>query len=174
MQTYSLGFDPATLRERVDLDAARNRLDELGEERSLSALSEKVGLLRVLGRLDEAMDVANEAVRQARFGGDRERLVQTRIERALVQQFSGKLEPALAELGECSTEANAHGWSATEAYALQHRGEVAFELDRLDDAARDLNDALIIRIRDHSSADEVDCTMLALGVILALSDSRSG
>ena len=36
-------------------------------------------LLRLLGRLDEAYEVANEAVRQARFTGDREQLLGARI-----------------------------------------------------------------------------------------------
>lgn len=172
METYVRGFDPVTLRETVDIEAAERRLSELGEERSLSALGERAGLLRLVGRLDEALEVATEAVRQARFDGDRERLVKARIRHALVLQFQGKHEAALAELSDCATEAASQGWTETEAYALQHRGKVHFEQDRLDDAARDLNDALIIRIRDHASPELVDSTMFALGVVLTLADSR--
>ena len=51
-------------------------------------------LLRLLGRLDEAYEVANEAVRQARFTGDREQLLGARIRRAQVLQYQGKYEEA--------------------------------------------------------------------------------
>lgn len=54
------------MRERVDLRAAGARLDELGSLRSMSALNEKTVLLRLLGRLDEALTIGTEAVRQAR------------------------------------------------------------------------------------------------------------
>ena len=172
MTTYVRGFDTATLRETVDLAAVESRLAELGGERSLSALGERAGLLRVAGRLDEALEVATEAVKQARFDGERERLAKARIRRALVLQYQGKLDAAIAEFTECATEANGAGWTETEGYALEHRGKARFEQDRLDDAARDLNDALIIRIRDHASPDLVDGTMFALGVVLSLSDSR--
>ena len=47
-----IGYDAVTLREKVDLRAAGDRLNELGELRSLSALNEKVALFRFLGRLD--------------------------------------------------------------------------------------------------------------------------
>lgn len=172
MSTYLLGIEPSTLRERADLAAVDQRLLELGEERSLSALGERTDLLRLAGRIDEAMDVANEAVRQARFDGERERLVAARIRRAVVQQYSAKPDAALVELSECATEAANYGWAQTEALALQHRGTVNFELDRLDDAVRDLNDALIIRIRLNASPEQIDSTMIALGVLLELSDRR--
>ena len=69
-----LGYDPVTLREKVDLQAAGERLDEIGGQRNTDALNEKVGLLRLVGRIDEAWDMANDALRQARFSGDREEL----------------------------------------------------------------------------------------------------
>ena len=52
-----LGYDPETLREQVDLDACDARLAELGDQRSLQALLERVWLLKVPGRLDDALDV---------------------------------------------------------------------------------------------------------------------
>ncbi len=100
-----LGYDPSTLRERVDLRAAGERLDELGSLRSLSALNEKTVLLRLLGRLDDAIVVGNEAVRQARFTGDREQLLGARIRRAQVLQYQGKLDEAIVELTGCVDEA---------------------------------------------------------------------
>lgn len=173
MYDYYLGIDPVTLRERVDLVAAEQRLEDIGPERSLTALNERATLLRFLGRLDEAMDVANEAVRQARFGADRERLTRARIRHALVVQFSGKHEAALVELSDCVNEAEKHGWSDCEAFALQHRAKVYFELGRNDEAAQDLSDALIIRIRERAPADQIDSTMMAIGTVIAARDAAS-
>lgn len=169
----TVGLDPQTLRERVNADAVADRLSELGDQRSLSALGERVALLRFSGRLDEAMELANEAVFRARSDGERERLVAARIRRAQVQQFAGKLDAALAELSDCVTEASNHGWNETEGTALQYRGAVHFELGQLDDAARDLDDALKIRIRLHSSPDEIDTTMTALAVARDRRDGRA-
>ena len=66
--------------------------------RSLSALNEKAVLLRLLDRLDEAYQVANEAVRQARFTGDREQLLGARVRRAQVLQYQGKADEAKSNL----------------------------------------------------------------------------
>ena len=173
MSTYVVGIEPTTLREAVDPVAAAARLEELGNERSLSALGERVDLLRLTGRIDEAMDVANEAVRQATFDGERERLVTARMRRAVVKQHAGKLEAALIELSECASEAADYGWNETEGAALHHRGTVNFELDKIDDAARDLSDALICRIRANGTPAEIDNTMIAIGVVLQVSDSRA-
>jgi tetratricopeptide (TPR) repeat protein len=159
-----LGYDPATLREKVDLAAIGERLRELGDQRSAAALNEKVGLLRLAGQLDDAMDVANEAVRQARFGGDREQLLLARVRRAQVLQFMGKLDNALIDLSDCVREANAHEWAAAEAFALQHRGKVYFDQKEYPAALRDFRDALTIRVRIKSSPEQVDSSMVAIAV----------
>src|SRR5690606_37279772 len=132
--------DPVSLREKVDLQALGARLDELGPLRSSAALNEKVGLLRLAGRLDEAMEVANAAVRMARFGGDREELVLARVRRAQVLQFLGKLDTALVDLSDCVTEAGSHDWPNAEAFALQNRGKVWFEMKEYEKALRDFRD----------------------------------
>ncbi|MDI2098521.1 tetratricopeptide repeat protein [Ruicaihuangia caeni] len=159
-----LGYDPVTLREKVDLQALGARLEEIGELRSTSALNEKVGLLRLAGQLDEALDVANAAVRLARFGGDREELVLARVRRAQVQQYQGKYETALVELTDCANEANAHDWPAAEAFALQHRGKVWFDQREYEKALRDFREALTIRVRIKASANQIDSSMVAVAV----------
>ncbi len=63
MESYFLGFDPVTLRERFDLAAAQDRLDALGDLRGLDVLVEKTSLQRVLGRLEEAWESSTEALR---------------------------------------------------------------------------------------------------------------
>lgn len=159
-----LGYDPVTLQEKVDLVALAERLDELGELRSSTALNEKVGLLRLANRLDEAWDVANEAVRQARFGGDREALVLARVRRAQVQRCQGKYEAALVELSDCVTEARTHEWSSAEAFALQHRGKVYFDQKDYEAALRDFRTALTIRVRIKAPANQIDSSMMSIAV----------
>jgi tetratricopeptide (TPR) repeat protein len=167
-----IGYDPVTLREKVDESALEARLDELGQLRSSDALNERVALLRLAGRLDEAWDVANEAVRQARFGGDRERLLLARVRRAQVQQFTGKLDAALVDLTSCVNEARAHDWASAEAFALQHRGKVNFELGNIPESLRDFRDALTIRVRIHSSPDMIDSSMIAIAVAEQVLESQ--
>jgi tetratricopeptide (TPR) repeat protein len=171
--TIVLGYDPDTLREQVDREALELRLEELGNGRSREILNERVGLLRIAGRLDEALDVANQALREARFGGDREQLLLARIRRAQVQQYLGKLDVALADLTACVTEARAHDWTAAEAFALQHRGKVQFELGQFDAAARDFRLAVSIRVRVKAPAEQVDSSMFALSVAESRAASES-
>ncbi|MGV8886047.1 MAG: hypothetical protein ACOH1T_10750 [Microbacteriaceae bacterium] len=159
-----LGYDLTTLRERFDERAAEERLAELGELRSRSALNEKVGLLRLLGRLDEALAIGNEAVRQARFTGDREELLRARTRRAQVYQFQRKLDQALVEMSDCVVEAHAHGWAGAEAFALQHRGKVQFDLEEYAAARADFRDALTLRVQIKASSEQIDSSMVAIAV----------
>ncbi len=167
-----IGYDAVTLREKVDLRAAGERLDELGELRSLSALNEKVALLRLLGRLDEAMEIANAAVRQARFTGDRETLAASRVRRAQVQQFQGKLEEAASELSHCINEAEAHEWNDVAAFARENRGKVNFEQGNLDAALADLTAAVFLREKGGASADQLESSLIAVAVVESFIEER--
>jgi len=168
-----LGYDPSTLRERVDLAAAGHRLDELGDQRSLSALEERVGLLRLVGRYDEAWDAANEALRQSRFTGDRSVVARARVRRAMVQQYQGKLEAALAELTTTAAEARAHDWPEVEAFSLQNRGKVLFDQGEFAKALDDFRAALTLRMRINSSPDEVESSMIAVAIAESFLDGGS-
>ena len=88
-----LGYDPETLREQVDLDACRARLAELGEQRSLSSLLERVWLLKVLDRLEDALVISEESVRVARMAGTRKDLLRSRILHATINQCEAHLPP---------------------------------------------------------------------------------
>ncbi|WP_241992924.1 hypothetical protein [Cryobacterium frigoriphilum] len=167
------GFDAATLRDVVDLAAAGARLDELGALRSLSALNEKVTLLRLVGRLDEAWLIASEAVRQARFTGDREQAAASRIRRAQVQQFQGKLDEAVVELTHCVQECEAHEWSAVAAFARENRGKVYFDQGNLDAALVDLTAAVFLRENDGASADVLEGALAAVVSVEALIAERA-
>jgi len=162
--TIILGIDRETLREKVDLRAAGDRLDDLDNQRSLAAITEKVTLLRVVGRIDDAWTMANEAVRLARFTGDRETLLAARIRRAQVQHHQEKYEVALRELSGCVNEAHAHDWTALEALALQARGRAYFDRGDYRRALVDFEDANAIRERNTIPADPYDLTAVAIAV----------
>ena len=162
--TIILGYDRETLREQVDLLAAGRRLDELENQRSLAALNEKAALLRMLDRIDDAWVIANEAVRLARFTGERETLLAARIRRAQVQQYRGKLDVALMELSGCVDEARAHDWSTLEAFALSQRGRVHFDRGEYRQALSDFEDAHAIRERDKAPTEQLDSTAIAMSV----------
>lgn len=158
------GYDPKTLRETVDVAAAEKRLAELGSLRSLSALNEKLNLLRLLGRLDEAWDIANEALRQARFSGDREQGLAARIRRAQVQQYQGKLIPALTDLTICAEEAHGHEWTSLEATALHNRGRVLFDQREYREALNDFKAAVVLWEKSGASMDQLEGSLVAIGV----------
>ncbi len=157
-----------TLREKVDSRAVAERLDELGQLRSLSALNEKVVLLRLAGRLDDAWVIANEAVRQARFSGDREMALGARIRRAQVQQYQGKYPAALQELGLCVEEAQTHEWGALEAAATLSRGKVHFETRDYEAALADFKSSVFLMERLGASIDQLEASLVAVAVTESL------
>lgn len=163
--TIILGYDAITLREKVDLAAAEERLDGLGQLRSLSALNEKVTLLRLLGRLDEAFEIANQALRQARFTGDRQDFVLCRIRRAQVMQFRGKLDEAAAELTQCVLESETHEWNITAGLARETRGKVHYELHDLENALTDFTAAVFLREKAGATPDQLESALIAVAVV---------
>jgi tetratricopeptide (TPR) repeat protein len=159
-----LGYDAATLREKVDLRAVGERLDELGDLRSLTALCEKAWLLKVAGQLDEALEVANEAVRLARFTGDRRELVRPRLLRAQVLQFRGAFDEAIHELNACVDEAHTHEWRLYEAFSLQHRGKVYFDMKRFEEALADFTGAARIRRELGAPDEQIESSLIAIAI----------
>ncbi|KQV08415.1 hypothetical protein ASC63_07355 [Leifsonia sp. Root112D2] len=140
--------------------------------RSLDALNEKAGLLRLVGRLDEALDVANQALRQARFTGERQDAALARARRAQVLQFQGKLDDAHVELSAVIGEAHAHDWSRTEAFALQHRGKVLFDQSELEAALADFKAALALRESLGLPPNELESSLVAIAVTESFLDER--
>lgn len=153
-----------TLRERVDESAANERLDELGKLRSLTALLEKVTLFRLLDRLDDAWNVANEAVRLTRFSGNREDLLGARIVRAQVQHSQGKLPAALSELTLCADEAGAHEWGEREAAAQLALGKVRFQLAEFPEAKAAFTAAVFLYERLGASLGDLEIALVAISV----------
>ncbi|WP_363319485.1 hypothetical protein [Leifsonia williamsii] len=131
-------------------------------------------LLRLLGRLDEALQIANEAVRQARFTGDREELLGARIRRAQVLQYQGKFDEAVVELTGCVDEAAGREWTALEAFAVQSRGKVYFDMKDYENALTDMKAAVFLREKLGASPAEIDGALTAVAVVQAFRDESAG
>jgi tetratricopeptide (TPR) repeat protein len=135
-------------------------------------LNEKTVLLRLLGRLDEAMVIANEAMRQARFTGDREQLLGARVRRAQVLQYQGKLDEAITELSGCVDEARAHEWTALEAFAVQNRGKAHFDAEDYEDALADVTAAVFLREKLGASPADIESSLIAVAVVQSFVDQN--
>lgn len=156
------GYDPDTLREQINPRQCKERLEEIGEQRSLPALLERVWLLKVLDRLDDALVLSEQSVRLARMAGTRKDLLRARILHASVQQFRGAFSAAEHELTTCAEEAEGQGWSAIAAFAYQHRGKVYYDLEDFDAARKDFKRALFLRQEAGAPDDQLESTLLAV------------
>lgn len=163
--SYIRGYDPATLREIVDQRECLERLEEIGQQRSLPALMERVWLLKVTGSIDEALVVAAQTVRTARMAGTRKDLLRARILHATVQQARGQIAAADQELTMCAEEAAGQGWAGIAAFAYQHRGKVRLDDDDLEGAREDFKRALFLRQEAGASEEQLESTLLAIDTV---------
>jgi tetratricopeptide (TPR) repeat protein len=155
-------YDPETLREIVDTSACTERLEDLGVLRSLPALLERVWLLKVLGDLDEALEVSEQSVRVARMAGTRKDLLRARILHASVQQYRGRFGAAEQELLTCAEEAEGQEWWAVAAFAQQHLGRVYYDTGDFGDARTAFKRALFLRQQAGTPDDQLESTLLAI------------
>jgi tetratricopeptide (TPR) repeat protein len=129
-------------------------------------------LLRLLNRLDEALVIANEAMRQARFTGDREQLLGARVRRAQVLQYQGKLDEAITELSGCVDEARTHEWTALEAFAVQNRGKAHFDAEDYEEALADVTAAVFLREKLGASPADIESSLIAVAVVQSFVDQN--
>ncbi|MBS1697880.1 MAG: hypothetical protein JST25_05690 [Actinobacteria bacterium] len=162
---YIKGYDPDSLRELVDPSECEDRLVEIGDQRSLPSLLERVWLLKVLGRLDEALVVADETVRQARMAGTRKDLLRARVLRATVLQYRRAHGAADHELSTCIAEAEGQGWVPIAAFAHQHRGRNAFEAGDYDQARESFKRTLFLRREAGAGDTELEAALLAIETV---------
>jgi tetratricopeptide (TPR) repeat protein len=160
--SYIHGYDPDTLREIVDPRQCKDRLDEIGEQRSLAALLERVWLLKVLDRADDALVLSEQSVRLARMAGTRKDLLRARILHASVMQQRGAFAAAEQELTTCAEEAEGQEWGAIAAFAYQHRGKVRYDAEDYEAARKDFKRALFLRQESGASDDQLESTLLAI------------
>ncbi|MGN7190635.1 MULTISPECIES: hypothetical protein [unclassified Curtobacterium] len=134
-------FAPISLRPAVDAEAVQQRLRDLGQSRSTDALAERAELLRLLGRLDESLVVAEEVFRLTMFTGERSDKVASRIRRAHVLHDLGRYERAAAEAAMARDTARTEDWPELEGAAAELEGWSLFELSRFDEARSALSRA---------------------------------
>lgn len=158
----SIGYDQTALRTAVDVAAAARRLRELGRERSLAAVSERAWLLESLGRLDEALAAASEAVALARASGSRDRVAEARLLRASVRQTRGDLANALRDCTAIIAEARSNDWVELWAHALQQRGTVHFALEHWHEALVDFTVAVELCREAELEASQLEAAEIAL------------
>ena len=160
--SYIQGYDPETLHEIVDVRHCRERLDELGDQRSLPALLERVWLLKVTGNLDDALTVSEQSVRVARMGGPRKDLLRARVLHATVLQARGAYAAAIQELTTCGEEAEGQGWAALAAFAYQHRGKVSYDAGDWNAARTDFKKSLFLRQEAGAPEEALTTTLEAI------------
>ncbi|MDT0232808.1 hypothetical protein [Curtobacterium sp. BRB10] len=134
-------FAPISLRPAVDVDAVHQRLRDLGQSRSTDALAERAELLRLLGRLDESLVIAEEVFRLAMFTGERQDKVAARIRRAHVLHDLGRHDRAASEAAMARDTAATEEWPELEGAAAEIEGWSLFENDRFDEARAALSRA---------------------------------
>ncbi len=166
MESYFIGFDPRTAAEHFDVVGAQRRLDEILEVRALLELVEKVGLFIALGRPEEARSTANEALRQARLGGDRAMLARAKVANARVLRAEGRNEQAVVDLVDVVTESEGYDQHDLLADALRQRALCRLALEEPDLARADFNEALAVLIHANAAPREIDTTMIAIGALL--------
>lgn len=159
------GYDQESLRERVDLDECAARLAVIEEQRSLPALLERVWLLKVLGRLDDALALADEAVRQARMAGTRKDVLRARVLHATILQYRGAHAAAEQELATCAAEAEGQRWLSIAAFAYQHHGKNAYDAEDFETARESFKQSLFLRRESGAEDRELETVLLAIEAV---------
>lgn len=159
------GYDRESLREQVDLDECAARLAEIEEQRSLPALLERVWLLKVLGRLEDALALADEAVRQARMAGTRKDVLRARVLHATILQYRGAYAAAEQELATCAAEAEGQRWLSIAAFAYQHHGKNAYDAEDYETARESFKQSLFLRRESGAEDRELETVLLAIEAV---------
>lgn len=155
-----------TLREPADEAAALARLEQLGTARNTTAVAERAELLRVLGRLDEALAMAEESYRLAFFTGDREFVVSTRLSRARVLHDRGTLARALTEVSACRQSARTEGWGELEATSLYQQASILVDLTRYAEAQTALTDLIELKTAQRAPHEQLTALSAALEMVM--------
>lgn len=163
--SFIRGYDQDTLRELVDLDECANRLAEIEDQRSLPAMLERVWLLKVLDRLDEALTLADDTVRQARMAGTRKDVLRARVLHATILQYRGAHAAAEQELTTCADEAEGHGWASIAAFAHHHNGKNSYDAGDYDSARESFKRSLFLRRESGAEDRDLEIVLLAIEAV---------
>jgi tetratricopeptide (TPR) repeat protein len=161
-------LDPETLRESVDDPAAvsdrldrlrtevRDAPDEIGE---LLARADLVELLRVAGRLDEALDEARRAADRAQIEGTLAQQHLARLRLAHVHQERGEFAESTPLITELLAAATQFG-PVIEAFTRHHAGLNDYDQGHWADARAHF--ARAVAIRSELELDEAAASRTAL------------
>ncbi|WP_431493318.1 hypothetical protein [Glutamicibacter sp.] len=174
---YSI--DPQTLREIVaDVSAVEARILQL-EELGTSGEAERIGWLRMIGRLEEAEELAWSCLHRSGFASQDLASssalpypgVAAALRLAHVLHWQGRFElsHALFESArasiqnkDCSSDAEKHFASTLEAFALQHHGKLYFDKGQFDQALGCFSSSLSLRQTLDASEDQLASSRLAV------------
>ena len=165
-------IDDETLREVLDDRlAAEQRLSDLEaapDAHEPGVRGERIGLLRLLGRLEEAERLAREAV--AGTVGDGRRNVAATIRLAHVLQCRGRFAEADELFVAALNRADALDDDRLRAFAHQHLGKSLFDQGQFAAAAERFKAALRIREAIAAPGDQIASSRQALAAATRRAD----
>ncbi len=158
--------DDRTLREVVTDEAeVERRLAALPEEPSRTG--ERVGLLRILGRLDEALELAAADHERLVEGGQSRTSTAAVMRLAQVKHWRGELPGAEALLTSALSHAGAEHDPLLVGSALQLRAACRYDAGDVDGALADATAALKHRRQVGAPQDQVEASERAWSTISA-------
>lgn len=158
--------DDRTLRQVVtDPAALERRLAALGDQDEHRG--ERVSLLRLLGRLDEARTLAEADLATCADGDDPAAEVLATVRLAQVRHWQGDLAVAQALLTSALSHAGAGHEPLLVGAVLQHRAKVRFDAGDLEGAVADAAAALKHRRQVGAPASQVRSSEQAWSTIAA-------
>ncbi len=160
--SYIHGTTPTRCVRSPTRASARSVSTRSARSAVCTALLERVWLLKVLDRFDEALAISEQSVRVARMAGTRRDLLRARILHATIMQCRGAYAAAEQELTMCAEEAEGQGWASIAAFALQHRGKVHYDEGDYEGARRDFKQALFLRQNAGATDAQLESTLLAI------------
>lgn len=163
-------MDEQTNREVVDEDAAVAYLATLAGRGDLRARGERVGLLRMLGRLDEAAREGAAALVRARREGTPRQQVAALLRLAHVRQWRREWPAADRLFAAALRRAQELDDPLLLGFAYQHAGRNHIDQRRYAEAAAAFRAALALREAHHAPADQLASTRGALAAAEARRD----
>lgn len=148
----------------VDPAAGDAYLDHIATRTDLKARGERVALLRVLGRLDEAEVEGAAALELARKNGTPRQQVAALIRLAHVVQWKRDWTRANVAFADAVAAAEALGDDSMLAFAHQHAGRNHVDQGRYAEAVRSFSTALELRLAAGAPADQLESSRTALEV----------
>ncbi|WP_166356339.1 tetratricopeptide repeat protein [Phytoactinopolyspora limicola] len=157
-------IDDETLREVLtDPAAAAERVAELAQpplDDQPGPVGERISLLRMLGRLDEAEALGRHALSLAAKGS--RRAVAASLRLAHVLQWQGRFDEADDRFTRALADATRLGDDTLLAFAHQHYGKSLFDQGRAAAAAEQFGAALRLREAVDAPADQLASSRQAI------------